>query len=180
MTALPLAPVIPSSAVPRGQRRGRPTVARPLPLGRPVRPAPEGVVYGLGRIDSSGRICGQAVVAALGWADGELRVTHAKIAHGRWRVKRADAGTAAMRAEVAPIEAARTAPERADLYQSTRDVGNKELRAGSYFGENLGSAGGLHPCQLTSRDAHHCQEGRVPVGAVELRELRVCAERERG
>jgi hypothetical protein len=30
------------------------------------------VVYGLGRIDSSGRICDQAIVAALGWAGGDL------------------------------------------------------------------------------------------------------------
>ena len=72
MTAPPLAPVIPSSAVARGQRRAGPAAGRPLPLGRPVRPAPEDVVYGLGRIDSSGRICDQAIVAALGWAGGDL------------------------------------------------------------------------------------------------------------
>src|SRR5712691_8923023 len=71
MTAQPLAPVIPSSAVPRGRRRAGPTAGRPLPLARPVRSVPEDVVYGLGRIDSSGRICAQAIVAALGWAGGD-------------------------------------------------------------------------------------------------------------
>ena len=71
MTAPPLAPVIPSSAVPRGQRRAGSAAARPLPLGRPARPAPDDVVYGLGRVDSSGRICDQAIVTALGWAVGD-------------------------------------------------------------------------------------------------------------
>jgi hypothetical protein len=72
VTAPPLAPVIPSSAVPRGQRRSGPYAGRPLPLARPARSAPEDVVYGLGRIDSSGRICDQAIVTALGWAGGDL------------------------------------------------------------------------------------------------------------
>src|SRR5258708_10321245 len=72
VTAPPLAPVIPSSALPKGQRRARSATGRPLPLGRPVRPAPEDAVYGLGRIDSSGRICDQAIVTALGWAGGDL------------------------------------------------------------------------------------------------------------
>ena len=72
MTAPPLAPVIPSSAVPRGRRRAGPGAGRPLPLARPARSAPEDVIYGLGRIDSSGRICDQAIVTALGWAGGDL------------------------------------------------------------------------------------------------------------
>ena len=72
MTAPPLAPVIPSSAVPRGQRRAGPGAGRPLPLARLARSAPEDVIYGLGRIDSSGRICDQAIVTALGWAGGDL------------------------------------------------------------------------------------------------------------
>jgi hypothetical protein len=72
MTAQPLAPVIPSSAVPRGRRRTGPAAGRPLALGRPVRPVPGDVVYGIGRIDSSGRICDQAIVTALGWDGGEL------------------------------------------------------------------------------------------------------------
>ena len=57
MTAQPLAPVIPSSAVPAARRRARPAAGRPLPLARPVRSVPQDVVYGIGRIDSSGRIC---------------------------------------------------------------------------------------------------------------------------
>jgi AbrB family looped-hinge helix DNA binding protein len=34
--------------------------------------APEDVVYGVARIDSSGRICERAIVTALGWAGGDL------------------------------------------------------------------------------------------------------------
>ena len=34
--------------------------------------APEDVVYGIARIDSSGRICERAIIAALGWAGGDL------------------------------------------------------------------------------------------------------------
>jgi hypothetical protein len=64
--------VIPSSAVPRGQRRSGRNAGRPLPLARPALSAPEDAVYGLGRIDSSGRICDQAIVTALGWAGGDL------------------------------------------------------------------------------------------------------------
>jgi hypothetical protein len=71
MTARPLAPVVPSSAVPSGRRpaAGR----RPLPLARPVPapPVPEDVVYGIGRIDSSGRIADRAVTTALGWRGGD-------------------------------------------------------------------------------------------------------------
>jgi hypothetical protein len=37
----------------------------------PVPSAPEGVVYGIARIDSSGRICEWAIIAALGWAGGD-------------------------------------------------------------------------------------------------------------
>jgi hypothetical protein len=33
---------------------------------------PEDVIYGIARIDSSGRICERAIVAALGWAGGDL------------------------------------------------------------------------------------------------------------
>ena len=71
MTAQPLAPVIPSSAVPAARRRARSAAVRPLPLARPVRSAPEDVVYGLGRIDSSGRICDRAIITALGWSGGD-------------------------------------------------------------------------------------------------------------
>ncbi len=74
MTAQPLAPVIPSSAVPAARRRAGPAAGRPLPLARPVRPVPEDGVYGIARIDSSGRICERAIVTALGWA-GSDRLT---------------------------------------------------------------------------------------------------------
>ena len=71
MTALPLAPVIPSSSVPAGRRRARAAVGRPLPLARPVRSVPQDVVYGVARIDASGRICERAIIAALGWVGGD-------------------------------------------------------------------------------------------------------------
>ena len=74
MTAQPLAPVIPSSGAAASRRRARPTAVRPLPLARPVPvpSVPEDVVYGIARIDSSGRICERAIIAALGWAGGDL------------------------------------------------------------------------------------------------------------
>ena len=71
MTAQPLAPVIPSSAVPAGRRRTRQAAGQPLPLARPVRPVPQDAVYGIARIDASGRICEQAIITALGWAGGD-------------------------------------------------------------------------------------------------------------
>ncbi len=73
MTAKPLAPVIPSSSVSASQQPARSAAGRPLPLARPVPvpPAPEDVVYGLGRIDASGRIADRAVIAALGWRGGD-------------------------------------------------------------------------------------------------------------
>jgi hypothetical protein len=73
MTARPLAPVVPSSAVPSGRQRTTAAGGRPLPLARPVPapPAPEDVVYGIGRIDSSGRIADRTVTTALGWRGGD-------------------------------------------------------------------------------------------------------------
>jgi hypothetical protein len=73
MTARPLAPVIPSSAVPAGRQRARSAAGRPLPLAHPI-PAPslpEDVVYGIGRIDASGRIADRTVISALGWRGGD-------------------------------------------------------------------------------------------------------------
>jgi hypothetical protein len=73
VTAQPLAPVIPSSGVTASRQRARPAAARRLPLASPVPvpSVPEDVVYGIARIDSSGRICERAVIAALGWAGGD-------------------------------------------------------------------------------------------------------------
>ena len=72
MTVQPLAPVIPSSGVPASWQRARSAAARRLPLACPVPvpSAPEDVVYGIARIDASGRICERAIIAALGWAGG--------------------------------------------------------------------------------------------------------------
>jgi AbrB family looped-hinge helix DNA binding protein len=77
VTAQPLAPVIPSSGVLAFRQRSRSAAARRLPLASPV-PAPslpEDVVYGIARIDSSGRICERAIITALGWAGGD-RLTY--------------------------------------------------------------------------------------------------------
>jgi hypothetical protein len=73
MTAQPLAPVIPSSAVPAGRRRARAAGSRPLPMARPepVAAAMDDVAYGIGRIDASGRIADRAVTTALGWNGGD-------------------------------------------------------------------------------------------------------------
>jgi len=73
-------PVIPSSAVPSGRQFARAAGRRPLPLARPVPapPAPEDVVYGIGRIDSSGRIADRTVTTALGWADGDRLILTAE------------------------------------------------------------------------------------------------------
>ena len=67
--------IIPSPVVPAGRQRAR-SAGRPLPLARPaaVPPVPEDVVYGIGRIDASGRIADRAVTSALGWS-GDDRLT---------------------------------------------------------------------------------------------------------
>jgi hypothetical protein len=73
VTVQPLAPVIPSSGVPAARQRARSAAGRPLPLARPepVPSAPAGVVYGIGRINASGRIADRAVTSALGWRGGD-------------------------------------------------------------------------------------------------------------
>jgi hypothetical protein len=70
VTAQPLAPVIPSPGVAASRQRARQAAARRLPLACPVPvpSAPEDVVYGVARIDSSGRVCERAIITALGWA----------------------------------------------------------------------------------------------------------------
>jgi hypothetical protein len=64
VTAQPLGPVIPSSGG-SAVRRPRSAAGRPLPLAHPepVPPASEDVVYGIGRIDASGRIADRAVIS---------------------------------------------------------------------------------------------------------------------
>ena len=42
-----------------------------MPLARPVRSVPQDVVYGIARIDSSGRICERAIITAPCWAGGD-------------------------------------------------------------------------------------------------------------
>ncbi len=71
MTGTTVAPVIPRPSGRAGaQRPGRPA-SRPLPLASALPGLPDTVVYGLGRIDASGRIRERAVVAAMGWASGD-------------------------------------------------------------------------------------------------------------
>jgi hypothetical protein len=74
VTAQPMAPVIPSSGVLASRQRSRSAAARGLPLASPVPvpSLPEDVVYGIARIDSSGRICERAIITALGWSGGDL------------------------------------------------------------------------------------------------------------
>ena len=73
MTAQPLPPVIPSSGTSAARQRAILAAGRQLPLARPVPgpTAPEDVVYGIGRIDASGRIADRAVTTALGWRGGD-------------------------------------------------------------------------------------------------------------
>ena len=68
MTGTLIAPVIPSSAAARPARA--PAAARTLPLTvPPARPPALGrdVVYGLARVDRSGRLADREVTGALGW-----------------------------------------------------------------------------------------------------------------
>jgi len=73
VTACVIAPVVPPVIRAPGRGRGGPAGARRLPLaGSPASAAlAGGVVYGLGRIDASGRVAGRAVTSALGWGNGD-------------------------------------------------------------------------------------------------------------
>jgi hypothetical protein len=74
VTGTLIAPVIPSSSA-RQARPARPySAARTLPLAVP--PArlpvlPGDVVYGLARVDGSGRVADRSVTGALGWQGGD-------------------------------------------------------------------------------------------------------------
>ncbi len=71
MTA-PVAPVIPSATRVADRGRSRPGAARRLPLASPAAGSPpQDVVYGIGRVDASGRVADRAVACALGWGTGD-------------------------------------------------------------------------------------------------------------
>jgi len=73
MTALTVAPVIPSPGRVAAALRAGPVAVRPLPMAGPAAAlsVPGDVVYGTGRIDASGRVTDQAVSCALGWCEGD-------------------------------------------------------------------------------------------------------------
>jgi hypothetical protein len=75
MTAPLIAPVIPSlGPARRGHGMpGRARAASPLPLASPPGSPPvlQDVVYGIGRIDASGRVADRAIADALGWRSGD-------------------------------------------------------------------------------------------------------------
>lgn len=70
-----IAPVIPLATRPSRGRRGTPSRApSPLPLADSppgAQAAREEVVYGIGRIDASGRVADRAVIGVLGWCGGD-------------------------------------------------------------------------------------------------------------
>ncbi|MDX6415609.1 MAG: hypothetical protein QOG28_229, partial [Trebonia sp.] len=131
MTARPLAPVIPSSAVPAARQRARSAAGRRLPLAEPapVPSLPQDVVYGIGRIDASGRVADQGVITALGWAGGDrLTLT-------------AEAGVVTARRDPGGMV---TVPERAYLVipaalrrRCGLEPGDRVLLAGAPAGETL-------------------------------------------
>jgi bifunctional DNA-binding transcriptional regulator/antitoxin component of YhaV-PrlF toxin-antitoxin module len=73
MTAPPLAPVIPPRDRTGAAGRGSTGAVRRMPLAAPpgVQAVPRDVVYGIGRIDSSGRVADRTVIDALGWRAGD-------------------------------------------------------------------------------------------------------------
>ena len=75
MTQQVIASVVPSSTAAGSQSRlsGRPGAVSPLPVVVPPTPpvAPVGVVYGMGRIDASGRVADRTVIRALNWLPGD-------------------------------------------------------------------------------------------------------------
>jgi hypothetical protein len=73
MTAQLIAPLIPPRALPGGRALGRPGTARRLPMvAAPEVPAvPDDVLYGVGRIDESGRVADRAMTSALDWRPGD-------------------------------------------------------------------------------------------------------------
>jgi hypothetical protein len=70
MTDQLIAPVIPSAAGRVRSRPGRVCAGRPLPLADPIS-VPLDAVYGMSRIDTSGRLTSQAVSHVLNWQPGD-------------------------------------------------------------------------------------------------------------
>ena len=73
MTTPLIAPLIPPRAR-RGRREyGRPATPRRLPVAvaSEVPAVPGDVLYGFGRMDSSGRVADRAMTSALGWQPGD-------------------------------------------------------------------------------------------------------------
>lgn len=73
MTAPLIAPLIPPRARPGAREHGRAAPVRRLPVAAvPEVPAvPDDVVYGFGRMDSSGRVGDRAMTSVLGWQPGD-------------------------------------------------------------------------------------------------------------
>jgi hypothetical protein len=73
VTAPLITPLIPSSSHRQARGQGTTGQARRLPVATvPVTPAvPGDVLYGLGRIDASGRVADREVIGALGWQAGD-------------------------------------------------------------------------------------------------------------
>jgi hypothetical protein len=65
-----IAPVVPPAAGPGLARPGRASGSRPLPLAGPLA-VPGGAVYGMCRIDASGRLTSQAISHVLDWLPGD-------------------------------------------------------------------------------------------------------------
>ncbi len=80
MTAQTIAPLIPSRARQGAREQGRAATVRGLPVATvpEVPAAPDEVLYGFGRMDSSGRVADRAMTTALSWQPGDrLTVTAA-------------------------------------------------------------------------------------------------------
>ena len=73
MTAPLIAPLIPPRARPGSREHSGLAAPRRLPVAAaPVVPAvPDDVLYGFGRMDSSGRVADRAMTSALGWQPGD-------------------------------------------------------------------------------------------------------------
>lgn len=73
MTAPLIAPLVPPRPRPGAREHGRAAPARRLPVAAApeVPVVPDGVVYGFGRMDSSGRVGDRTMTSALGWQPGD-------------------------------------------------------------------------------------------------------------